>query len=235
MILKILIIDDNRDLLHVLQMSLEKEGHRVACATSGDEALSMAYAGQPDVVILDVMMPTMDGWEICRRLRDRSAVPILFLSARREEADIVRGLNRGADDYLTKPFSLAELKARVEAIARRAIVSSPSPPIYDDGLLYIDLESQIVRKRGTVVILSRKEFRLLACLVQSPGQVISHADLLRVVWGPGYERGTGHLALYIHYLRQKIEEDPSNPRYIRTRFRVGYYFCANSALLRGGK
>lgn len=224
--MRVLVIDDDAALLHVLKTSLEQEGYSVSCALNGTEGLSVAYECQPDVIILDVMMPHLSGWTTCRRLRDLSDVPILFLSARDAESDIVAGLNAGADDYMIKPFSLAELKARIEAILRRSdnrVVVHPL--VYDDGSLYIDLVDNTVRKRGQDVALSPKEAHLLACLVRNAGQVVIHEQLLREVWGPGYENELAYLTLYIRYLRLKLEDDPSHPRYIMTRFRVGYYFC----------
>lgn len=225
--MKVLVIDDDPALLHVLKTSLEQEGHSVFSATNGNDGLSLAYERRPDVVILDVMMPQLSGWTTCRRLRDLSRVPIIFLSARAAEADIVAGLNAGADDYLVKPFSLAELKARIEAVVRRvggdqAVIH---PLVYDDGNLYINLVENTVRKGGQEIALSPKEAHLLSCLVRNAGIVMTHEQLLHEVWGAGYEKELAYLTLYIRYLRTKLEDDPSHPRYIMTRFRVGYYFC----------
>jgi len=222
---KLLIIDDDQNLLHVLKLSLEQEGYQVICTSEGQEALYLVRTYMPDVVVLDIMMPSIDGWEVCRRLRTISDVPIIFLSARGHEEDIVKGLDGGADDYLVKPFSLAELKARLEAVLRRA--TSPQEEelhYYEDGVLCIDLDAHAVYKRGQPISLSPKEFQLLACLLRHRGEVVPHATLLYEVWGPEYIQETQYLSLYIRYLRKKLEDDPSNPRYILTRVRVGYYF-----------
>jgi two-component system, OmpR family, response regulator VicR len=227
--LKVLVVDDNRELLRVLRNSLEQDNYQVTCTMDGEDGLRLAYNEQPDVVILDIMMSGTDGWEVCRRLRDFSAVPIVFLTSRSSEMDIVRGLNYGADDFLTKPFSLAELKARLEAVLRRnsgSYGSHEDEVTFDDGNLRIDLQHNQVLRQGRLVALSAKEFQLLSCLVRRAGEVIPHAELLHEVWGAGYVSELSDLALYIRYLRLKIEDDASKPRYIHTRFRVGYFFGA---------
>lgn len=190
----------------------------------------MVTASRPDVVILDVVMPRLNGYETCLRLRGFYDAPIIFLSGSGTERDIIRGLNYGADDYLVKPFSLGELKARLSAILRRADGQSnlAGPTTFDDGTLYINLQTRCVRKQGKVISLAPKEFRLLAHLVRREGAVVPHSELLYQVWGPGSEEEYSYLSLYVRYLRRKLEDDPSNPQYIRTRFRVGYYFCGPS-------
>ena len=224
---RILLADDNEQLLHVLRSSLEQEGYAVAVASDGDEALGRAATWLPDVVLLDAVMPNLDGWAACQRLREVCGASIIFLSALRADSDVVRGLTLGADDYLTKPFSLAVLKARIDIqLRRRGPGAGSVAPIYRDEVLEIDLEHQRVYRRGVVVPLSRKEFRLLTCLVRHRDSVMPHEQLLAEVWGAGYEGEKGYLALYIRYLRQKIEDDPTHPTYIRTFYRRGYAFCS---------
>ena len=223
---RVLLVDDDKDLLVALHRSLEQEGYQVFSAESGAQALDMVYECRPNVVVLDVLMPRMDGLETCLRLRSISDIPVIFLTGRRFEGDIVKGLNYGADDYLVKPFGLRELMARMEAVLRRAPdLRSIEPVAYDDGVLSVDVQSRTVRKNGEIIALSPKEFQLLACLVRNVGRLVSHTDLLREIWGPGYDNETSYLSIYVRYLREKIEDDPGDPRYIRTRFRVGYCFC----------
>lgn len=222
---KILAIDDSPDLLRILQVCLEREKYRVFTAGNGREGLQRIYSVQPDLVILDVMMPGMDGWEVLSRLREMSDVPVIMLTAKGREVDIVRGLGLGADDYITKPFGTAELVARVRALLRR----NKTPAIrrltrYQDNGLTIDLERHEVRVKGTPVDLTPTEFRLLAVLVQNAGKVVPHRTLLTLVWGEEYADEVHYLKLYVRYLRQKIEESPSNPRYILTEWGVGYRF-----------
>lgn len=223
---RILIVDDDVTLLKVLQMTLEGEGFTISVAKDGEEGLRVAYAEHPDLVILDVMMPVMDGWEVCRRMRQMASVPIMMLTAKDSQTDIVKGLGLGADDYLPKPFGVGELKARIEALLRRAeAVSSHSPHVgYDDGTLRIDFHDQQIYRRGVPIELSPREFALLACLARSAGRVVSHEELLSYIWGPRYVNENSYLSLYVRYLRQKLEDDPSNPRYILTRWGRGYMF-----------
>lgn len=222
---KILIIDDSPDLLRIVQLCLEREKYQVFTARSGKEGLQRTYNVQPDLVILDVMMPGMDGWEVLSRLREMSDVPVMMLTAKGREVDIVRGLGLGADDYVTKPFGTAELIARVQALLRR----NKTPPTgrvtsYQDDGLHIDLERHEVAVKGAPVDLTPTEFRLLAVLVQNAGKVVPHRALLTQVWGEEYANEVHYLKLYVRYLRQKIEEDPSDPRYILTEWGVGYRF-----------
>jgi len=225
---RILIIDDDPNLVRVLQLSLEKEGYEVVSATDGAEGLQQAYKTQPDLVISDITMPKMDGWEVCRRLREISDVPIIMLTARVGERDTIKSLELGADDYITKPFSIGELMARVKAHLRHANPpSSPRPSVFALGDLVVDFVKQKVTVRGKAVNLTPREFRLLSCLVRNRGKVLPYRTILRQVWGPEYADGDGldYLRLYIRYLRQKIEEDPTKPRYILTEWNKGYYFA----------
>jgi len=222
---KILIVDDSPDLLRIVQLCLERENYQVFTASNGKEGLQRTYSLQPDLVILDVMMPGMDGWEVLSRLREMSDVPIMMLTAKGREVDIVRGLSLGADDYVTKPFGTAELIARVQALMRRhKSPASPRRTQYQDNGLSINLDRHEVIVRNEPIDLTPTEFRLLSVLVQNAGKVVPHRVLLTQVWGEEYANEVHYLKLYIRYLRQKIEESPSNPRYILTEWGIGYRF-----------
>jgi DNA-binding response OmpR family regulator len=222
---KILLIDDSPDLLRIVQLCLERESFEVYTAQNGKEGLQRTYSTQPDLVILDVMMPGMDGWDVLSRLREMSEVPVIMLTAKGREVDIVRGLGLGADDYITKPFGTGELVARVRALLRRnKMPVAQRVTRYQDNGLSIDLERHEVRVRGVPVDLTPTEFRLLSVLVQNAGKVVPHHTLLTQVWGEEYASEVHYLKLYIRYLRQKIEESASNPRYILTEWGVGYRF-----------
>ena len=223
----VLIVDDSTEFTDLLQSYLEQHGYQVATASGGQEAINHLQSNRRvDVILLDVMMPDIDGWETCQRLREITNVPILMLTALGRDTDLVQGLELGADDYLVKPFHLTELKARIEAHLRRARMSGwESPyPAYSDDELYIDLPNREVRLRGKHVSLSPTEFRLLACLVRNAGVVVPHKSLLSEVWGPDYMQDIRSLKLYIRYLRQKIQPDPTQPRYVLTEWGVGYRF-----------
>jgi len=225
---KILAIDDNPQLIEMLRLCLEKEGYEVIAACSGSEGLNKFQENYPSLVVLDIMMPDMDGWEICRSLREMSpSVPILILTVLKEKANVVRGLALGADEFVAKPFRPGELVARIQALLRRANMtnaSSNGPSSYDDGNLTIDFHQQQVYLRGQPVSLSPTEFRLLSCLVRNAGRVVPHKTLLTWVWGPEYAGETHYVKLYIRYLRQKIEECPKRPKYVLTEWGVGYRF-----------
>ena len=225
---KILTIDDSPQLIEMLRMCLERQGYEVIAAYNGSEGLRKFQENRPDLVILDIMMPDMDGWETCRSLREMSpSVPILILTVLKEKANIVRGLSLGADGFLAKPFRPGELVARIQALLRRSSITkafSDRPSLYDDGEIKIDLERQQVYLRGQPVNLSPTEFRLLACLVRNAGRVVPHKTLLTRVWGPEYADETHYVKLYIRYLRQKIEDCPKRPKYVLTEWGVGYRF-----------
>ncbi|WP_299027880.1 response regulator transcription factor [uncultured Thermanaerothrix sp.] len=223
---KILVVDDDPTLNELVQLNLERKGFSVYCAKDGEEALRLAYEIHPDLVILDIMMPRVDGYEVCRRLRSLTDVPILFLTAKSRDTDVLRGFDAGADDYMRKPFSLRELEARVRALLKRSGRKERSQltEVFDDGHLRIDLNTQVVYRGGQPVRLTPTEFRLLACLVRERGKVLTHEELLRKVWGEGYVDAIPTLSLYIRYLREKIEDDPGRPQYIRNKWGVGYWF-----------
>lgn len=228
---KALIIDEDPGTLALLRFGLEQDDFTVTTVHDGREALRAAYKCHPDIIILDIMMDRADGWSICRRLRYMSDVPIIVLSTNARERDVIEALSIGADDYLTKPRSLAELKARVRAVLRRASMSREQSwePIYEDGDLRIDLVNGSVTRGGESVHLTPTESRLLMCLVSRKGEVVPHKDLLLNAWGQEYAEAVDYLSVYIRYLREKVEEDPSNPRYIRTRWGIGYYFAEDGA------
>jgi DNA-binding response OmpR family regulator len=226
---KVLVIDDDLGLLTMLRLGLELQGFDVTTASGGREGLRRAYQTHPDVVVLDVAMSEMDGWATCERLRQVSDVPVIMLSGKTAKTDIVKSLSMGADDYLTKPCSLDELSARINSRLRRSARSTTpgKKAVYDDGHLHVDLHKEMVLKDGELLQLSPTEYRLLAHLVQERGRVVSRCDLLTSVWGPEYSNELRYLSVYIRYLRRKIEDDPSNPHYIQTRWKLGYLFCAD--------
>ncbi len=219
----ILVVDDERRYRDLLEMDLSRRGYRVLLAEDGARALHIVEQGRPDLVVLDLRLPDIDGYEVCRRIREASGIPIIMLTARAEEADKVRGLRSGADDYITKPFSAEELLARVEAVLRRAEPSNPSDePSFESNGLHIDYAQHRVTVHAREVELTPSEYRLLAQLAANAGRVLVHEELLRRVWGPGYEGATELLHTAIRRLRRKIEDDPAAPAYIVTRRGVGY-------------
>jgi two-component system KDP operon response regulator KdpE len=222
----ILIVDDEPRMVRFVRMNLELEGYQVAQAGSGLEALEKVRDELPDLVLLDVMMPEMDGFETLARLREISTVPVIMLTVKGDEEDRIRGLELGADDYVTKPFSPRELASRIRAVLRRAEMPSPvaKTTIEIDDHLQIDFRQREVIVDGERIGLRPTEYRLLYHLVNNAGWVMTHEMLLSKVWGYEYRDESGLLRLYITYLRQKIEPDPSHPRYILTERGVGYRF-----------
>jgi two-component system KDP operon response regulator KdpE len=222
----VLVVDDEPRMVTFMRMNLELEGMRVATAGNGREAVDHVRDDMPDVVLLDVMMPVMDGFEALRRIRQFSQVPVLILTAKDDEADRVRGLELGADDYIGKPFSHRELVSRIRAVLRRHYAPPPVPQttVHIDDRLSIDFARREVLVDGERVNLRPTEYRLLYHLVQNAGYVQTHEMLLTKVWGPEYREESHYLRLYITYLRQKIEADPSHPKYILTERGVGYRF-----------
>ncbi len=224
----ILVVDDEPRLLAFLRSELKASGYRVSVARDGKGALLAAAARGPDLVILDVMLPDMDGFEVCRRLREKSSVPILMLTARTDDADKVEGLDAGADDYLTKPFSTSELLARVRALLRRVWASDTGGPgtEFRCGDFAIDFQRRKVEMRGEEVRLSATEYKLLAELCRNAGRVVLREELLASVWGSAYRDEVQYVWVYIGYLRNKLEKDPRHPEYILTYPGVGYSFRA---------
>ncbi len=222
----ILVVDDEPRMVRFVRMNLELEGYQVSEAGSGMEALEKVRDDLPDLVLLDVMMPEMDGFETLARLREISTVPVIMLTVKGDEEDRIRGLELGADDYVTKPFSPRELASRIRAVLRRAEMPSPvaKTVIEIDDHLQIDFRQREVIADGERIGLRPTEYRLLYHLVNNAGWVMTHEMLLSKVWGYEYRDESGLLRLYITYLRQKIEPDPSHPRYILTERGVGYRF-----------
>ncbi len=223
---KVLVVDDEPRVVQLVSMNLKLEGFDVISAADGYEALEKVTKGMPDIVILDIMMPDMDGYETLKRIRDLSPVPVIFLSVKGEEEDRVRGLDLGADDYITKPFSPRELVSRVRAVLRRVEPenSQRRSEIVVDDELKIDFDQRKVFVRGREIKLRATEYRLLYQLVTNPGKLLTHETLLSRVWGPEYRDEDQYVRLYITYLRQKIEKDPRNPRYILSERGLGYRF-----------
>ncbi len=223
---KILIIDDDAQLRRLMQYPLIKAGAEVSIATNGKEGLRQFYSEQPDLVILDVMMPEMDGWEACATIRQLSDVPIIMVTARGNDEDIVRGLELGADDYITKPFNVKVFIARARAALRRAETEAPAPnpATYTDNYLNINLQLHRVFANGEPVKLSATEFRLLAYLLENAGRVMTFEQILGNVWGWEENEDVNYIRVYIWHLRKKIEKDPQNPVYIQNVQGIGYRF-----------
>lgn len=221
---KVLVIEDDAAIASLIQVKLERRDYTVRVAPNGVEGLRQAYSWRPELVVLDIMMPDIDGWTVCERLRELSNVPIIFVTAIGKEQDIVRGLEMGADDYLVKPFSPSELIARIEAILRRKEASAEMEikPVYENGLLYVNLETREIKLNNKPIDLTPIEYKLLVALIRNEGKALTHSYLLKQVWGPAYEKERHYLKLYIWYLRQKLEQDPSNPQLILTERGVGY-------------
>ena len=222
----ILVVDDETRMVRFIQLNLEHDGFQVITAYNGREALEQVRTNLPNLIILDVMMPDLDGFEVLQRLREQSSVPVIMLTAKGEEDDRVRGLELGADDYVTKPFSPRELVSRVRAVLRRTEAdSSTGAGIIDvDQRLKLDFNRREVWLDGELVQLRPTEYRLLYHLVQNAGWVVTHEQLLTKVWGYEYRDEPHYVRLYINYLRKKLEEDPANPKYILTERGVGYRF-----------
>lgn len=223
----ILVIDDDKTLLGLLAEHLGKAGYRVVTAGSGVAGLQSFYEHHPHLVVLDVMMPKMDGWAVSERIREISDAPIIMLTAKGEERDRLRGFRLGVDDYVVKPFSFAELIARVGAILARAHrpAAHPQPAPVVRGDVLIDLAERRVTRAGQSVHLTPTEFRLLAALAERPGHTLAPEALLARVWGDDYDDDVENVKRYIHYLRQKLELDPEHPRLILTERGFGYYLA----------
>lgn len=223
----ILVVDDEQDILELVSMRLEVAGYRTVLAGSGEEALRLFFVERPDLAIVDIDLPVMNGIELCSRMREMSDIPVIFLSAMGSELDRVKGLQAGADDYIVKPFAREELVARVEAVMRRATMPAVrgGEDSYIDAQMTIDHRAHLVAVRGKEVALSPLEYRLLTSLVRHSGQVLSHHQLLEMAWGPNAtETSPDSVRLYISYLRAKIEEFPKRPLLIETVREFGYRY-----------
>ena len=226
--MKILVVDDEKLLVKGIKFNLENEGYTVDVGYDGEMAVSMARTGNYDLIILDLMMPQKDGLEACQEIREFSTVPIIMLTARSEKADLLMGFESGADDYVTKPFDIMVLKARVRALLRRASLAQPSAQepaaTLQRGHISIDVERRTAYKNGVPVELTMKEFDLILFLMRNPGRVYSREALLDLVWGYEYQGDTRTVDVHIRRLREKLELDPAHPDYIATKWGVGYYF-----------
>jgi DNA-binding response OmpR family regulator len=228
----ILVADDDPQLLRLETRNLELEGYAVRAASDGEQALQQIEQQVPDLVLLDVMMPKLDGFRVCQRVREFSAVPIIMVTARGQDQEKVRGLDLGADDYLTKPFNVEELLARVRAVLRRAQVSASGPTAglqarVSLGDLTIDYAQHLVTKNGQEVALTPTEYRVLAYLAQNAGRIVTQDRLLQEVWGEEYVGESHMLQVNINRLRRKLEADPIHPRYIQTKVGIAYFLAAH--------
>jgi len=220
----ILLIDDDRNLSDLLGEYLRERGYLVHTVHDGQKGLRAFFDHKPDLVILDVTMPVKDGWETLKRIREMSQSPVIMLTARSDESDVLRGFSLGADDYVSKPFSFAQLEARVKAVLARSGETTTSTDQLELGGLKVDLATKRVTRDGEPVALTPTEFKLLTILMRHPGEVISAEDLVREVWGPQYANEIGFVRRYVWHLRQKVEVDPENPRYIHNERGFGYRF-----------
>ena len=218
----ILVIDDEPQIRRFLRHGLEGHGYAVLEAASAEAALRAAVAQQPDLVVLDLGLPDREGFEVLAALREWSRVPVLVLSVRAREAEKVRALDLGADDYVVKPFGMAELLARINAALRRRAQAEPTPPVFQVGGLQVDLGRRVVRVDNAEVRLSPKQYRLLQVLVVNAGKVVTHRYLLREVWGAAHTDDIQYLRVFVRKLRDRIEADPARPRYLLTELGVGY-------------
>lgn len=218
----ILVIEDEAPIRHFIEATLSSAGYRVLVAESGKDGITQSMAWNPDIMVLDLGLPDIDGLEVIRRLRTWTFRPIIVLTARVQDDDKVAALDLGADDYLTKPFSVAELLARVRAALRRTVRTDAGEPVFHLGDLKVDLEKRRVYLAGNEVRLSPTEYKLLTILVRHAGKVLTHRQLLKEVWGPLHENEAQYLRVYMRQLRGKLEENPSHPRYLLTEMGVGY-------------
>ena len=224
---RILVVDDERVMVKGIKFNLENEGYQVDTGSDGEEAVEKARTGQFDLIILDLMMPKIDGLQACMRIREFSNVPIIMLTAKGEDADKLMGFECGADDYITKPFNLLELKARVRALLRRsgAAQQKKAGGILEAGHIKLDTAARAAWRDGTPVELTAKEFDLMELLLRNPGRVYSRENLLNVVWGYEYIGDYRTVDVHVRRLREKLELDPANPEFIRTKWGVGYYLA----------
>ena len=224
---KVLVVDDEKLIVKGIRFNLEQDGMEVDCAYDGEEAVEKAKANKYDIILLDLMLPKMDGLEVCQQIREFSNVPIVMLTAKGEDMDKILGLEYGADDYITKPFNILEVKARIKAIMRRTSargqIAKPES-ILESGDMRVDCESRRVSISGREVNLTAKEFDLLELLIRNPNKVYSREKLLNLVWGPDYPGDVRTVDVHIRRLREKIETNPSEPRYVHTKWGVGYFF-----------
>ncbi|MCI6053660.1 response regulator transcription factor [Dysosmobacter sp.] len=221
---KILVVDDEKLLVKGMKFNLENEGYQVECAYDGAAAVELARDGRFDLIVLDVMMPEVDGLEACMRIREFSNVPIIMLTAKSEDADKLMGFESGADDYLTKPFNILELKARVRALLRRAGLRQDKGAVLTVGNITLNTQERVAVRNGETVDLTAKEYDLIELLMRNPRRVYSRENLMNVVWGYTYAGDYRTVDVHIRRLREKLEENPAEPDHIMTKWGVGYYF-----------
>ena len=224
---RVLVVDDEKLIVKGIRFSLEQDGMEVDCAYDGQEALEMAQAHTYDMILLDVMLPKLTGFEVCQQIRDFSNVPIVMLTAKGDDMDKILGLEYGAEDYITKPFNILEVKARIKAIMRRMGQKEKKPEadkIIEQSDMKLDCEGRRVFISGKEINLTAKEFELLELMIKTPNKVYSREGLLKLVWGEDYPGDVRTVDVHIRRLREKIEKSPSEPRYVHTKWGVGYYF-----------
>ncbi len=226
---RVLVVDDEKSIVKGIRFSLEQDGMEVDCAYDGEEALRLAGENGYDMILLDVMLPKMTGFEVCQQIRGFSSVPIVMLTAKGDDMDKILGLDNGADDYITKPFNILEVKARIKAIMRRTNRKTPerekAVKMLERGDMRLDCEGRRVYIKEREINLTAKEFEVLELLMKNHGKVYGREELLRLVWGNDYPGDVRTVDVHIRRLREKIEEIPSEPMYVRTKWGVGYYFA----------
>ena len=223
---KALVVDDEKVIVKGIRYSLEQDGMEVDCAYDGEEALAQAKESHYDIILLDVMLPKLTGFEVCQQIREFSTVPIIMLTAKGDDMDKILGLEYGADDYITKPFNILEVKARIKAIMRRMQKreAAPSVMVFED--LKINEEYRRVLVKDREINLTSREFEVLELLASAPGKVYSREELLKTIWGEDYPGDVRTVEVHVRRLREKLERNPSEPRYVRTKWGTGYYFQA---------
>lgn len=224
---KVLVVDDEKLIVKGIRFSLEQDGMEVTCAYDGEEALRLAQENKFDMILLDIMLPKMDGFEVCQAIREFSNMPIVMLTAKGDDMDKILGLEYGADDYITKPFNILEVKARIKAIMRRTATGEPkeeNSKVIESGDLKLDCESRRLFVQGREINLTAKEFDLLELLVMNPNKVYSRENLLNLVWGYEYPGDVRTVDVHVRRLREKIEPNPSEPKYVHTKWGVGYFY-----------
>ena len=224
---KVLVVDDEKSIVKGIKFTLERDGMEVDCAYDGQEAVDYITNNKYDIILLDVMLPVFDGFEVLNRIREFSSVPVIMLTAKGDDMDKILGLEYGADDYMTKPFNILEVKARIKAILRRNagdIVKVSNPNVIKKGDLEMDIEARSIKVDGVEINLTAKEFDLLEILISNPNKVYSREKLLNVVWGYEYPGDVRTVDVHIRRLREKIENNPSDPKYVFTKWGVGYFY-----------
>lgn len=225
---KALVVDDEKLIVKGIRFSLEQDNMEVDCAYDGEEALELAHKNQYDIILLDVMLPKLNGFEVCQQIREFSSVPIIMLTAKGDDMDKILGLDYGADDYITKPFNILEVKARIKAIIRRTSRRNEErdvPKTVERGAMRLDLDSRRVYIGEHEINLTAKEFEVLELLIRNPGKVYSRENLLKLIWGSDYPGDVRTVDVHIRRLREKIEKVPGDPVYVKTKWGVGYYFA----------